>query len=372
VGAFILASFLQEVDPALRWMLLSTGLATSVAAPVLRSLTRRTFARFSWWSQPLLIFGNEGAARRVGAYYSKSPGLGLRPVLVRPDLHENGGSDQSGVAALAARHRAVSAAVVLGGASSRQETDLLYECANTFPHLLIFPEMGGLLSTSTGVTDLSGLAGIRVAKRLLSPASRAAKRAMDLMLALLLSLICLPLSLILALAIKLTSPGPVFYGHERIGRGRKPFLAWKFRTMYANSDELLEEWLSSNDDAREEWARDQKLRNDPRLTRVGRVLRRTSLDELPQLWNVIRGEMSLVGPRPIVEEEVGKYGSEFGRYLSVPPGMTGLWQVSGRNRTTYEERIDLDTLYVEKWSPMLDAHILAKTAKVVVTGDGAY
>ena len=371
VGAFVLASFLHEVDPALRWILFATGLASLVAAPVARSLTRWMFARFSWWSQPLLILGTGRSARRLSTYYAKSPGLGLTPVMV-PDLCENGATNQFNVAELASRYGAVCAAVVLGGASRAQETALLRECVNTFPSLLIVPEMGGLHSTSSGVTDVGGVTAIRVGKRLLLPAPRAVKRLMDLTLALLLGVICLPVGVIIALAVKSNSSGGVFYGHERIGRNRKPFVAWKFRTMYANSDELLEGWLSSNDEVREEWTEDRKLRNDPRLTRVGRFLRKTSLDELPQLWNVLRGEMSLVGPRPIVEDEVGKYGMEFERYLSVVPGLSGLWQVSGRNRTTYEERVHLDSLYVEKWSPMWDAYILAKTIKAVVTGDGAY
>jgi lipopolysaccharide/colanic/teichoic acid biosynthesis glycosyltransferase len=142
--------------------------------------------------------------------------------------------------------------------------------------------------------------------------------------------------------------------------------------MRADADEILGEYLASSEEAREEWARDHKLKNDPRVTAMGRILRRTSLDELPQLWNVLRGDMSLVGPRPIVDDEVQKYGTEFGRYLSVLPGITGLWQVSGRNRTTYEERIRLDSFYVENWSLAFDAYILAKTVEAVATGDGAY
>jgi lipopolysaccharide/colanic/teichoic acid biosynthesis glycosyltransferase len=176
----------------------------------------------------------------------------------------------------------------------------------------------------------------------------------------------------IAVVIRVTSPGPVFFGHDRIGRNRKVFRAWKFRSMHVNADELLEEHLASNPEAREEWAKDQKLKDDPRLTLVGRFLRRTSLDELPQLWNVICGDMSLVGPRPIVEGEVGKYGTEFERYMSVPPGITGLWQVSGRNNTTYEERIQLDATYVENWSLALDAYILGRTFEAVFTGEGAY
>ena len=142
--------------------------------------------------------------------------------------------------------------------------------------------------------------------------------------------------------------------------------------MQVNGDELLQKVLAEDGALREEWHRDRKLRHDPRITRVGRFLRKTSLDELPQFWNVLRGEMSLVGPRPIVEEEVASYGQSFSLYCRVTPGLTGLWQVSGRNTVSSRDRVRLDSYYVRNWSPWLDLHILARTAKVVLTGQGAY
>ena len=142
--------------------------------------------------------------------------------------------------------------------------------------------------------------------------------------------------------------------------------------MQVNADQLLESALAKDGALREEWLRDRKLRHDPRITRVGRFLRKTSLDELPQLWNVLRGEMSLVGPRPIVEEEVASYGQNFSLYCRVTPGLTGLWQVSGRNNTTYEERVAFDDYYVRNWSIWMDLYILARTFRAVLHADGAY
>jgi lipopolysaccharide/colanic/teichoic acid biosynthesis glycosyltransferase len=147
---------------------------------------------------------------------------------------------------------------------------------------------------------------------------------------------------------------------------------WKFRTMRVNSEQMLAGHLAKNPGAAEEWRRGQKLKNDPRVTRLGRILRKASLDELPQLVNVVRGEMSMVGPRPIVDSEIQKYGSAFALYRQVIPGLTGLWQVSGRNERSYDERVELDTYYVRNWSPWLDIYLLARTIKVVVTGYGAY
>lgn len=201
---------------------------------------------------------------------------------------------------------------------------------------------------------------------------RVLKRSLDLSLVVL----CLPALLLLiasiALVIRLTSPGPIFFSHRRIrGHGRF-FSMWKFRTMCVNSSEVLETYLASNPDARAEWRKSHKLRNDPRVTPVGEFLRRTSLDELPQLWNVITGSMSLVGPRPIVAAEVEKYGEFFTDYCMVKPGVTGLWQVSGRSQLTYPERVQLDHEYARNWTLVGDVRILARTLSSVANQDGAY
>ena len=164
----------------------------------------------------------------------------------------------------------------------------------------------------------------------------------------------------------------MLYAQTRIGRDGHYFKAWKFRTMQQNAEQILAHYLQLHPELKSSWEQDHKLKDDPRITRVGRVLRRTSLDELPQLWNVLRGEMSMVGPRPIVDEEVWRYAERFKLYLKVSPGITGLWQVSGRNDTTYEERVNLDAYYVRNWSVWLDIYIMARTIWVVIVGDGAY
>jgi len=164
---------------------------------------------------------------------------------------------------------------------------------------------------------------------------------------------------------------PVLFGHYRVGRNGRLFRCLKFRTMYTGSQQLLAELLDRDAEARAQWERDQKLADDPRVTPVGRLLRRTSLDELPQLINVLRGEMSLVGPRPITVAELTRYGRVRWDYLSVAPGMTGLWQVSGRNNTSYAQRVRLDERYVEQRSLWLDFSILLRTVKVVLMRDGA-
>jgi len=201
---------------------------------------------------------------------------------------------------------------------------------------------------------------------------RVVKRLADLVMVALAMPLLLPILLILAILVRVTSRGPVFFSHRRICRNGAFFSMWKFRTMCVNSADVLERYLANHPEARAEWNLTHKLQNDPRVTRVGRTMRRLSLDELPQLWNVITGRMSLVGPRPIVAAEVEKYGELFHCYTCVKPGVTGLWQVSGRSTLSYDSRVQLDCEYASKWSLLGDLKILAVTMRSVVNQEGAY
>ena len=198
------------------------------------------------------------------------------------------------------------------------------------------------------------------------------KRLFDVLAASALLVALLPLMLFVALAIYSFEQGPVLFGHDRIGyRGRR-FRCFKFRSMVQNSAEVLEKHLAESPAARDEWDATQKLRNDPRITPLGRFLRVTSLDELPQLINVVRGDMSLVGPRPIVQAEIARYGHHIEAYASTRPGITGLWQVSGRSDVDYHRRVLMDTTYVRTWSLPGDVAILLRTVKVVFSQSGSY
>jgi lipopolysaccharide/colanic/teichoic acid biosynthesis glycosyltransferase len=201
---------------------------------------------------------------------------------------------------------------------------------------------------------------------------RVVKRCVDVSLILLTAPLLIMTIGIVATIVMLSSPGPIFYSHRRIRKNGAFFSMWKFRTMCVNSAEVLEEYLSKHPEARVEWNRTHKLRHDPRITPIGSFLRRYSLDELPQFWNVLTGHMSLVGPRPIVAAEVEKYADSFDCYCRVKPGLTGLWQISGRSELTYSERVALDCEYVNKWSMRRDIKILSKTFNVVVNQNGAF
>ncbi len=203
------------------------------------------------------------------------------------------------------------------------------------------------------------------------PVVRAVKRLADIIGALVGIVVFTPVIIVISLLIYMDSPGPVLYSQRRVGKGGKPFRLWKFRTMVA-ADPAESSAPGLGPDRWPEWEMYQKIRDDPRVTRVGRFLRRYSLDEIPQLWNVLMGKMSLVGPRPCFYEQVTYYGASFDQYMQVRPGMSGLWQVSGRNNTTFLQRVALDTDYVLRWSPGMEWRILWQTISVVLRGEGAF
>lgn len=347
---------------------------------VSRSITRLIFARKRWWGYPTMILGAGKTGSMVIRTLKRRPSIGLRPVLILDDdpakqgtLHGVPVVGGVELAPALARTRKIPYAIVaMPGVPRDRLLHLLERYGSSFAHLLVIPDLFEFSSLWVEAKDMGGMLGLEVRQRLLLPGPRFAKFSIDLAATLIGGLFLLPVIGLIALLIKLDSPGPIFYTQTRIGQGGEHFKAWKFRTMVRNADYALKDYLEKHPELQEAWLRDQKLRYDPRVTRIGRFLRRTSLDELPQLWNILRGEMSLVGPRPIVDEEIPRYGDKFALYTKVIPGLTGLWQVSGRNNITYEERVSLDAYYVRNWSVWLDVYILMRTVWVVLTGEGAY
>jgi lipopolysaccharide/colanic/teichoic acid biosynthesis glycosyltransferase len=243
------------------------------------------------------------------------------------------------------------------------------------PHLVVPAEhvstlRDGILSVDGNVPVPAGaVEGISPWEKA-STGARALKRSLDLVGTIALAVLFAPLVIVASLVLART--GSVIYRHKRIGTDGQVFECLKFRTMIPDADRVLHDLLAADDRLMAEWLDGHKLRNDPRVTPIGRFLRRTSLDELPQLWNVFRGEMSLVGPRPITREELLRYGRSSAAYLSAKPGITGLWQTTGRNDIDYRRRVALDVYYVRNQNVFLDLYILAKTVRVVLSGDGAY
>lgn len=346
-----------------------------------RALTRHLLAQKPWWGTSVVVFGAAQTGVEVVRSLLRQPGLGLRPVVLLDDDSSKHGQSVEGVPVLGGLdlaskvvrdYRVSYAILAMPGVPRGRLLEIFQRYGAVFRHLVLIPDLFGMGSLWVSTKDLGGMLGLEVRQRLLMPGPRWTKRALDLLLLALATPLVLLLGLVVALLIRLDSPGPVLYSQERIGYQGQRFRAWKFRSMVQNADEVLERYLLKHPELSAEWARDHKLRKDPRVTRVGRFLRKTSLDELPQLWNIFRGEMSVVGPRPIVQAEVGHYGEQFALYLKVMPGLTGLWQVSGRNDTTYQERVSLDAYYVRNWSVWLDLYIIARTAWAVSFSRGAY
>jgi Undecaprenyl-phosphate galactose phosphotransferase WbaP len=348
-----------------------------IVTPVLRSAVRELVCHKPWWGIPIAVFYTGDESANIIRELEKHPEIGLKPVVilsspyaVRP-RHPLPVIDMQFAAAVRACgvDRALIALPDAGCGKLLKDLEVF---ESLFPRLLSMHSSPALYSLTVDAGQIGGSLAVEVRRDLLLPFPRFAKRLMDLLIVCLILPVAGFTILLLAILVRLESPGPVFYGHRRIGRNHSSFCAWKLRTMQVNADELLRKALAEDRALCEEWLRHRKLRRDPRITRVGRFLRKMSLDELPQLWNVLRGEMSLVGPRPIVQEEVAAYGQNFSLYCRVTPGLTGLWQVSGRNAVSLNDRVRLDSYYVRNWSPWLDLHILARTAKVVLTGQGAY
>ena len=334
-----------------------------------RSLVRKIFRNVAWWGVPTVLVGPRDDIERMRLAVELQPWIGIRAVgVVQADAVGANLLAKERIGQAAIPYALVMVPPGAGREWIRQVERMAWGCKK----MIVVPQSMQLLWSWMRVRDCCGVAGLEVRRELLQYRSRLVKRSIDVALALIGGVLITPGLIVIALLIKLTSRGPVFYGHRRLGIGNATFLAWKFRTMVTNSDELLEQHFQQNPESRREWESDQKLRNDPRVTRVGHFLRRTSLDELPQIWNVINGEMSLVGPRPIVRAEAERYGEEFDLYQRVRPGMTGLWQVSGRSNTTYRDRVEMDVHYVRNWSVWLDFYLLARTVAVVLRKQGAY
>ena len=355
--------------------------SAALAIPLLRLATRHLLARTSWWAQPVLVIGN---GKHVGEIWDELAGarhLGLRPIglLAADDVTADSQWRYDGFCgslrdldSIAKTHRVYHAVVALDDFTTAQRQSVVDSCAPVVPHIVLASRSLGLPSLLTTTQCLAGSTGVVAKERLLLPLPRLLKRIMDLALMLATAVVLVPTLVVIGLLVKLSSPGPIFYKQQRIGTAGQTFWAWKFRTMVVDADQMLSNYLEKFPQLRKEWEQDHKLKRDPRITPVGEFLRKTSLDELPQLWNVLVGEMSLVGPRPIVSAEIPKYDETFGKYMRVRPGITGLWQISGRNNTTYTERVRLDSYYVRNWSLWLDAYILLRTVKTVILREGAY
>ncbi len=364
-----------------RLVLLGTWLGSVVLVPVARHLMKRLLAAIGWWRHRALILGAGETGLDVLARVRRHPALGTDAVAFvddDPTAAAGRGAGLPVVGPLADVPRFVrefhasEVLVALPRLPRERLLRVIAACEGQVASIRLVPDMFGLATVGVETEDLDGLLLLHIRWNLAKPWNLAIKRVFDLLVSAVLGAALLPLLLLAALAIRLGTPGPALFRQQRLGRGGRTFACIKFRTMYVDAAARLERHFAAHPEARADWERFAKLKSgDPRVTPLGRWLRRTSLDELPQLINVLRGEMSLVGPRPYLPQELERLGDFAETILKAPPGITGLWQVSGRNELTFQQRLRLDEYYVRNWSLWLDVIVLIKTLRVV-TGAGAY
>lgn len=341
-------------------LLIAWGISI-IILPLVHFLVRNIISRQAWYGVPITVFGDEGWREEVAETLQRVRRLGWRPQATLP-YREIPRFDNNQPRA----HIAVVAPLT----QTRIEGHIRLLNQN-FRKVLIVRQADNFGSLWVEPRDLDGYLGLEFHYHLLSRRNRWVKRGIDLLGAFFLLLLSSPFFLLLMLLIKLDSPGPVFFRQERLGKGLQRFKVLKFRTMVLNAETRLAGMLQQNPHAKAEYETYHKLENDPRVTRVGRFLRKFSLDELPQLWNVLKGEMSLSGPRAYMPVELDKMGDYAPIILRVAPGMTGWWQVLGRHTTTFQKRLEMDEYYISNWSLWMDGYIFLKTIFVVLSGSGA-
>jgi Undecaprenyl-phosphate galactose phosphotransferase WbaP len=364
-----------------RLLLALSFLGLFVLAPLVRYFVKCQTLKLGLWGKPVVIMGSGKVGAQVVRLLEEEWQLGYKPVAIFDSREAPAEGSLEGVPyegtvidAMSSdwKQAADTAIFAMPHTPRKSLAKYVARASDKFRHVVIIPDLSGVTNSAVVARDLAGTFAAEIKYNLLDPWALRTKRTLDLGVTVVGGVLVLPLILVLSLLVWLESGGPVFYADRRTGQYGELFSCVKFRTMVPNAEAKLQRMLEEDTEMREEYLKYHKLRDDPRVTRVGHFLRKTSLDELPQLWNVLRGEMSLVGPRPYLPRESGEIGAAQSEILRVPPGITGPWQVAGRNHTTFKERVQMDSKYVRDWSVWLDIVLLARTVKCLALNRGAY
>ncbi len=371
-------------DRISRLVLLGTWAVSLFSFPVFRLWGKRLLYRAGLWRERVLVLGAGNAGRLVMEGLRREKHMGYDVIgFLDDDEGKHGDKIQGKKVFGKVRHfprfvrdlNIMTVIVAMPSLSPEKLSRLTARVQNYSPNTMVIPDLRGIALLNTGLVHLfyEEIFMVNIRNNLKSAPNRFVKRLFDITVSAVSLPLLLPIVGIIGAVIRIETPGPAIYSHDRIGKNGKTFKCYKFRTMQKDAEERLKEMLGNNAAVRDEWGKNRKLKDDPRVTKIGRFLRGTSLDELPQLFNVIKGEMSLVGPRPVTRHELDVHYGDMGKLcFSVPPGITGLWQVSGRSDTGYEYRLKLDAWYVMNWSLWFDIAILFKTIRVVAKKEGAY
>jgi Undecaprenyl-phosphate galactose phosphotransferase WbaP len=350
-------------------------------SPLVQGLARWGVWRLGIWGRPVVVIGDKDTSARAVKLLEEEWVLGYSPAALIDWGLTLSGKSLNGLSHADAMTQAENLArrgdvdtIILAAPYIRRSNlaPLVSRASRSFRHVLLISHLGGITNSAVTDRDFAGTLAVEIKYNLLNPWARRAKRMLDLGATVVGGALVLPLLLGIALLVYAESGRPIFYTDWRMGKDGVPFPCIKFRTMVTGAEAVLELMLAEDAGLREEYVKYHKLRVDPRVTRVGRFLRSTSLDELPQLWNVLRGEMSLVGPRPYLLRESGEIGEAREEILRVPPGVTGPWQVSGRNHAFFTDRVEMDIHYARDWSVWLDLVLLARTVRALFIDRGAY
>ncbi len=374
LGVFL---FLQQLGLAYsRMVFVLTWFLSALFMMLGRFALRNRFSRFDWWGIPIVIVGSPENAEPVIEKLIQSRRLGYRPTyyfdpkykskqpILGVGVIENKQSLQKLVEGLGIKH------VAFTDPMDDISSFNFHWMRDVFSNILFVLNTAPFGSLWVRTIDLHGTLAIETNYHLLNDRERIIKRILDMFLTLLMLVVSLPLFLLLSVLIRLDTKGPILFTQKRLGQDGALFDSFKFRTMYDSAEEMLQDLLDDDPQAKREYQKYHKLANDPRVTRVGKFLRRYSLDELPQLINVIKGDMNLIGPRSYLPRELTAMGDYAKIILKVKPGITGWWQVMGRNATSFEERLRLDEYYISNWSIWLDIYIIIKTVWVLIKGEG--
>lgn len=373
VGIFFIISAIHVSDSVSR-MVIFIYFILNCFNPIWSYLIKKYFFKLNMFRKPIFAICDEQGEQNIKSWFDKGNPFGYDVELILNvneysilEIHKE-------IDKIIKENRYDSAIIDFDSNNIFELSHLVDHIQRNIYKIIILPKISKMPLLNGELINSIHHKGMAfyVRNNLLSPVDKYMKNIFDYFMALSLIVLFSPLLIILYSIVYFSTNGHPLFKHRRIGLNGKKFNVYKFRTMYVDADKRLEELLEECEDSRKEWENDFKLKDDPRITKIGKFLRKTSLDELPQLINVLQGKMSLIGPRPIIDQEIVKYGEYFDYFTAVKPGITGLWQVSGRNDIDYDERVQLDVWYVRNWSINLDIQILLKTVLVVIGRKGSY
>lgn len=364
---------IHSVNDLSRFFVITLFIISFILVCVIHQVLIIIFNKLDILKEPVLFIGANEQTRTIINFFKHNNCFGIRVLgVMGEDFADNYASDLKKIVEIIQKTKVKT--VIISSSNIKKMSKVVTDIQPFVKNIVFTPNLSNIPIANMEINKLpiENVVLLNVKNNLALRRNKIIKYIFDMVLTIIGTICISPILICIAIWIYKDSPGPIIFKHMRVGKDGKIFPCYKFRSMCVDAKEKLEELLQNDPEARAEWERDFKLKHDPRITKSGAFLRRTSLDELPQIFNVLKGEMSLVGPRPIIKDEMERYGNHIDDYLMVKPGIAGIWQCSGRSDTTYQERVQMDSWYVRNWSVWLDIMILWQTIKAVINKKGAY